>query len=421
MGGVTRVVRQRAFPLVVLLAVLAGTPRPATAEGVEEEAPFPASPFLAPGGVLQTIVRPEFRGAPSLLDDLAHFGVEGLDIALVGPFVPGATARDAPVPSRLVLSGSPEAVARGREVLAYLDVPQPAVVVSLLATEVQCRTDAERGGHLAFARDLQVGPNTLFRGVFSEFEPDSYLRSSLAGTRPFQGSTFRFGNRGDDILSNGAFEYVLRYLAEQSEADFLAWPTVVCTEGRPAIVTSIEQAAQRVVRASDTTGRVLIENQSAERGVIFKLQAVRVGADAAVLDLEADFLFLTPQAPDGAAAGEVTTLRRRVATRVTVADQESLLIGGLRIRRRQDSGRGLPLVSRLPGLSERTNRCEDTELLLLLRARILVPDRGAYAVLPPGEARRLEVVRRLEEGTCGETGPACPPACPPEGTPPVTR
>lgn len=376
-----------------LFPVLSGVPT-ARAEPTDS-APL-NTPFLGRDGELRLLLRPEFRNAPGLLDDLKRFGIDGLEVELVGPLVRGPDPRAAPVPSRLVLKGKPEAVTQGREVLRYLDVPRPSVMVSLLVAEVRCRQDRALGGHLFFDRDtVPESPNTLFRGLFSEFEPDAYLRSSLTGARRFPGTTLRFGHVGTDILEHGAFELVLRLLAQQGDAEFLVWPTVVCTEGMPGKIVSLTSSEQLVVTSS-TLSSTSIRPRSFNTGVTFEVTPVRVGTDAAVLDLQADLEFAEPESDDGLAAGTVLLLRRRVKTRVTIRDQESLLIGGLRIRRRLRKNRGLPLFRAVPLLSGQSRGIVESELILLVRARVLVPSRGAGVVLPPGEARRLEAARRRD-------------------------
>ena len=398
MRGSSRRVRNRAgravgaFALLLALLMLAG---PAQAE---PDAPPPAAletPFLGADGEVRAVFRPEFRDALVLFDDLALFAIEGLRVELVGPHVAAPNPADPPVPSRILLAGAPRLVAHGRRILGYLDVPQPCVVVSLLATEVRCDNLSEMGGNVLFDRVGGDGPNTVFRGLFSEFEPESFLRSSLTQRRPWQGTSIGFGNVGEDVLENGAFEIVLRMLAHERRAEFLAWPTIVCTEGEPGVITSVAHAWQAVTTESSAT-TLTVQPQPMETGIEFEVLPLHVGTDAAVLDLIADLKFALPEQEDGSAAADEVVHRRRVQTRITIRDQESLLIGGLKIRRKARDTRGLPVLKGIPGLSAMSKDCLTTELVLLIKARILVPDRGAGLFLPPGEARRLDAESRRE-------------------------
>ena len=377
-----------AFALLLPLAAApASLAEPAGAEPEADPAAPLETPFLGVDGEVRAVFRPEFRDAFLLFEDLALFAIEGLRVELVGPHVAAPNPADPPVPSRILLAGPPELVSYGRRILGYLDVPQACVVVSLLATEVRCDHLSEMGGNVSFDRVGGDGPNTVFRGLFSEFEPESYLRSSLTQRRPWQGTSIGFGNVGQDVLENGAFEIVLRMLAHERRAEFLAWPTLVCTEGEPGVISSVAHAWQAVTTESSQT-TLTVQPQPMETGIQFEVLPLKIGTDAAVLDLIADLKFALPEQEDGSAAGDVVVHRRRVQTRITIRDQESLLIGGLKIRRKARGTRGLPVLKGIPGLSAMSKDCLTTELVLLVKARIIVPDRGAGLFMPPGEARR---------------------------------
>ena len=386
--------------LLLGLALLAG-PAPGARAG---EAP-PPTPFLGPGGEVRSLYAPEFQAAVDLIEDLASFGIEGLEAQLIGPLVPPPKLGDPPVPSRLVLRGQPEVVARAREVLVHLDVPRPSVAVSLLAAEVRSVSARERGGSILFDRDLVPdAPDSIFRGGYGVYEPESYLRSSLTGIMPFQGTNLRFGNGESDWSQNGVFEMVLRMLQSERQASFLAWPTVVCTEGEPGLIESIVERPDRVVAASGS--RILVRGETATGGILLTVIPVRVSRAGAVLDLVADIGVLLPEDPSDIPASNWIESRRRVATRVTVRDRESILVGGLKMRRRLFRHLGDPVFGQIPGVeavaSTESGDCIETELLLLLRARVLVPGSPVGITLPPGEARRLQREASRRPGRLGE-------------------
>ncbi len=386
------------------------------------------TPFLSGSGAVRLLFHPEFRSASSLLEDLNRFGIEGLTADLVGPLVPSIVPGRPPVASRLVLIGEPELVSRGREVLHHLDVPKPTVLVSLLAVEVECIQDREIGGSFAFDRDsVPESPNTLFRGIYSEFEPDAYLRSSLTGARPFAGTSVAFGTAGKKLLKFGAIEYVLRLLQMEEQAEFLAWPSVVCSEGMEGSVTSwvhlevdvISEITRREGGAGEsavTTSEVVVP-RTEQTGVRFAVTPIQIGTDTVRLKLDADLRFPQPERSDGMAATTLLVRKRNVTTELSLADQETLLVGGLKLRRKLNKKRGLPVLGCVPGFNTKTSEYVDTELVLLVRARIVVPGRSAELgnFLPPGEARRLDRLAHGEPPAEVRAQvpalPACPPAC----------
>jgi type II secretory pathway component GspD/PulD (secretin) len=352
----------------------------------------PPRPF-APSGRVRLVVRPEFRDAVGVLEDLRRFAVQGLSASLVGPQVavaPPVPGKPAPPPvqSRLLLEGEPGVVARAREILRYLDVPRPSVLVSLLAAETRRRCAAESGGHVRFDRDADAGtPDGMFRAVRADFEPDSFLRSTLTGARPFEGTSI--------VLGDGPYERVLRMLVHERQAEFLSWPTLVVGEGESGSLASVVRLPQ--VLFERTNDVHVVTTRQEEAGLKLLLRPVSVGTEAAVLDLTLWLRVAEPATGPDSPPGSLTLRQREVTTRVTVRDRESLLLGGLKIRRRLGSKRGTPLLDRIPVIdvlsSSRSRETEETEILLLVRTRILVPGRSSGLFAPPGETRRLDDAR----------------------------
>ena len=131
---------------------------------------------------------------------------------------------------RLLLTAAGTAIPAAREALDWLDAAPPQVLVEVSVVETLRRRRSETGGHLLFDRDLAAGaPDTFFRGLRYDFEPDSWLRSQLVGERPFGGVSVAGGQKGASGLLSGAVDSVLRGLVTEGEADFLACPSIACT------------------------------------------------------------------------------------------------------------------------------------------------------------------------------------------------
>jgi type II secretory pathway component GspD/PulD (secretin) len=371
------------------------------------------TPFVGPGGELRLLFRPEFRSPLVLVEDMKPFAIAGLRVDAIGPTIATAPppialdprpawARDgiaawpvtAPVPaapplaSRLLLQGSPEAVARGREVLHYLDVPRPAVLVSLLVLETRCLAQNESGGSVTFDRSPGgPDPGGAFQGFASDFEPDAFLRASLTGARPFDGTSVTVGD--------GGYDQVFRMLVRRNEAEYLAWPTLRVSEGETGSITSTV-ALPQVLFTRQTAQRV-VSTKAEEAGIRLDVVPVSVGFEEAVLDLATWIRVAEPSSETDAPAGTLVLRSRQVRTRVTIRDRESMLIGGLRMRRHLGSRRGLPLLQRIPGLdplySVRRRENEETEIVILVRARILNPGRSRAPFAPPSEMQRLQDAR----------------------------
>ncbi|MDF1701678.1 MAG: hypothetical protein P1V36_11035 [Planctomycetota bacterium] len=329
-------------------------------------------------GQARFLFTPEFRGAAWLKQQLALHPLKGLQSDLVSPVLAVAPARGsrtvpAPSPGRILLQGPPAMVTQARELLARLDLAERAVFVSLLIGEVDRSDKTSTGGSMLF--DKSAGPNpegTVFRGAAMGFEPEEYLRSSLTGAIPFEGTSLTFGNMD---AGGGAFEYTLRMLQRRGEAEFLAWPSLLCNEGEPGEMNSIELLPQFITDTIDRNNTTLVSRGAVETGLKLRVTPVRIGAESAVLDI-AVWMQLPTDVNDGSAApGTVRLRKREVTTRLTVRDREPLFFGGIVLKHGEKGRRGLPRPRELAVLdpihSARMSRCTETEVVLLVRARIV--------------------------------------------------
>jgi general secretion pathway protein D len=401
--------RLRATALLLAALALAEGGR-ASADGVPASAPRAAeadATWLGPDGKPRRAYRPRFRPAEELRSNLALLGVGGASVALDGQ-------RD-----RLVLAGAEADLATSAEALEFLDVAPGQVLVEALLAECVVRDDRERGGHALFDRTAAGGADTVFRSVSYTFEPEAWLRSQLVADRPFEGSSVAFGADAEETSLAGAFETVLRALHEEGRAELLAAPCVLCTEGVPARVSSTLHLP--IAMFSKGADGVAKRQFSAEKaGVSLEVVAERVGTDRVTLRVH-PWVRLVARAKAEAGPTDVPVLAVREAeTTLVVADRETALVGGLGARRRVRARQGLPWLARLPALEGGLGRLdaedEVEELVLLVRATVVVPGRAPAAWAPPSEAERLarrparSRARLVGEGEPGATSPRSPRA-----------
>jgi type II secretory pathway component GspD/PulD (secretin) len=339
-------------------------------------------------GLARGLFQPEFRDAPSLQARLVHHGLKGLTIQAMPPFVavppPKKGARaPAPIPSRLLLlSKDPALVARGLYILRRLDVGPRSAFVSILASEVTRASREESGGSLLYDRRLGSDPsNTIFRGFSTSFEPDSFLRSSLTGVTPFQGTSLSFG---DLDAGGGLFAYSLRMLSHVGSSQFIAWPNLVVSEGHPAEMQSLRVVPQAVLLSSKNDS--IRYDSTQEVGIKLRLTPIRIGKDSAVLDLDV-WLRIPGEVNDASAVvGSVRLKLRQVRTRITLYDREPLLLGGLVLRQRDRSRRGMPRPKELEVLDPLHSALscgnQDTEVCFLIRMRSVTPGRAPTEMKP---------------------------------------
>ncbi|MFO0933433.1 MAG: hypothetical protein U1E39_12070 [Planctomycetota bacterium] len=334
-------------------------------------------------GTARALYRPRFVPAGLLLADAQAFGLAPLALALDGSR------------GRILVSGAEDHFPIAADAFGYLDVPTPQVLVevSLVETLARCRND--HGGHLWFDRGPD-GPDTFFRAFRADFEPSAWLRSELVGGLPFQGVDVRGG--GTDLSDglSGTLDAVLRGLAHDGEADVLARPCLVCTEGVPATVSSTLSLPASLFFQN---GAVVQQQRVDERaGVSLEVTVEEVGRDAVRLRLHPWVRRLEEAtSPTGPASYPVLGVREATTT-VRVADGETVVVAAFEGRRLVRDRRGYPALDHLPALdtvlSAHTTERDVTDVHVMVRVRILQAGRDPVPVVPPGEAARLEARRR---------------------------
>ena len=186
--------------------------------------PLSAAEWVGADGRHRLLYAPQFLPAPDLLQDAKKFALEGVDLDL-----------DA-VRGRVLFTTEERRMPGVREALRFLDAPLPQVLVRVGIIETIRRSRRQTGGHGLFDRDEPAGaPETFFRGVRYDFEPDAWLRSQLTSAEPFEGSSVAFGGSSS---ATGTTSLVLRALVHQGEARFVADPILLCSQGLPAVMES---------------------------------------------------------------------------------------------------------------------------------------------------------------------------------------
>jgi type II secretory pathway component GspD/PulD (secretin) len=362
--------------LLLALAVVAVLCGGARADAPPEGDPVVGTSWRTRDGRLRALYLPRFVPAAELAAQASAFGLAGVDL--------GVDASR----GRLVLSGADDAVDGAREALSWLDVPLPEALVTVGIVETVRRERRQAGGSALFDRDAAGGPDTFFRGLRTAFEPEDWLRSELLGTAS-QGTSLGFGDDGSAL--GGAVEGVLRLLAHQGEAEFLAEPSLACTQGVPAAVEAsvlLPVSTFRRVGADVTRGFV-----GEKAGVRLEVHVEHVGADAVTLRVHPWLRQVAADASDLGPEGVPVLAVREMDTRITVADGETVLVGGLDVLRRartRDAVPGAAAATGLDGLlSSSAVEGERSEVLFLVRVRILTPGRTHGGTTPPGEAERL--------------------------------
>jgi type II secretory pathway component GspD/PulD (secretin) len=374
--------RRGACLTAAALSLLVGLPHGgATAGDAVPAAEAAAGPTRAEEATAEGLgrwwYRPRFVPAAALLEDAVRLGAGPGEIALE------------PLRGRLLVTARERDLAAVQETLAFLDAPAPQALVTIAVAETLALDRRETGGHALYDRSAGEGPDTLFRGVRVDFEPDEYLRSLLPGASPFAGADV---HAADD--ASGVFDAVLRGLVHRGEAELHACPSLLLTEGIPGRLESTVELPETVfvatqVGADVTVTAVPIREKA---GIVLEAVAERIGTDHVVLRLKTWLRQVTAGDAETGAAGTPVLAVREIDARVRVGDRESVVVGGLHAFERTRARRGVPGLARLPALdavaSARRRTSARTEIVFLAGCSIRTPGR-VPGTLPPGELERL--------------------------------
>jgi type II secretory pathway component GspD/PulD (secretin) len=314
--------------------------------------------------------------------------------------VPGST-------NQMVIEGDPDAVALVLDAIAYFDVGKPQVFIEAKVIEVTYDSNFEFGLDYLLDRNVS-GPNTLFRSAEAVLNPPSFLRSGFAPNFPFQGSAVGFGTAGQSAIDFGAFTMNYQALQINGKAEVLSKPSIIATQGIVARISTEEQVPIVALNSATRTS----ENFAAARirtGVKLEIMASHIGDQYVTLSIKPEVRgagALAAGRPGGTFA-PVETLRSADTT-VTLADNETLVIGGLYTNQTTTEKAKTPVLSEMPFLGNLFTRTKETkqktELIFILTPHIVRKTSDLKIIVPPKELERLEGAEKGNDcgRKCGE-------------------
>jgi general secretion pathway protein D len=125
--------------------------------------------------------------------------------------------------------------------------------------------------------------------------------------------------------------------------------------------------------------------------------------------------------PSAADAADIVTSKRRISTRVLIGDDEVLVLGGLMRDEFTQTGKGVPLLSRIPVLGRlfrsSSGKTLKKNLMVFIHPRILGSRVAAEALSRPRYERLQQEQRRFNAAGDELRAPGAPPEAP--ALPPV--
>jgi general secretion pathway protein D len=294
--------------------------------------------------------------------------------------------------------------------LKKLDVPARQVVIEMTIAEVLL-TD-----------ELKFGVDWLFRSAWPDGRGSGGLivprNSSSTGT----GSTGATGSALSDAISGftylvsnakfpGGIQAVLRVLDTYGTAKIISNPHVAALDNQKATIKVGNRIpiSQETIVGGTTTGTVTTTSQYIDTGVLVQVTPHINAGGLVTLEVQAEVSQPGTADPPGSAPPINT---RSIQTYVAVPSGETMIMGGLILETDSRDSRGLPLLSRIPGLGglfgEQALNKNRTELVLFVTPRVVESEFDVRSVVD-------DLRKRMErlDATFPATRPGGPPAVPP--------
>lgn len=241
----------------------------------------------------------------------------------------------------LIVSGAPPLVSELENFIQDIDKPVPVVVIEVMIVDYQRNNRVATGIEMGTGQNPQPGTGTLMPGFDYTFDANAIneLISSFNG--------FGALNLGPVPQS---FYFNLRFLEENGVLNVKSTPKLSTLNGHEANL-SIGNTEYYVVEQTNITGvqnpiPVTTRNYNqVQANFTLKIKPF-VSADGQVtLDInveQSDFTArISPEAPPG-------TVTRTFTSMIRVKNNEMILLGGLEEKSNNNTGRGVPLLSRIP-------------------------------------------------------------------------
>ena len=316
--------------------------------------------------------------------------------------LPGVKLKDFPRQNQVLVEGTPDAIETALEAFAYFDIPTPQVFVEAKIIEVTYESNFEFGFSSVLDRD-KAGPNTFFRGGTTTLNPPSFFQSQQPGNLPFQGASLAFGFVGKAAEEFGAFDLTLQALQRDGTAEVLSKPSIIATEGVKAEVKTAQKtpviglttAQQLAASPFNPTGgtQLTLATSYVETKIGLEVTPSHIGDGYVTMDVNPTVSGVTGFSVGQGGTSAPIISDRSAHTTVTMADGDTLVIGGLYTNSTVSDKAKIPLLGDIPGLGKLFTRTKDqkvkTELVFFITPHILRKNADYKVITPPGEADRL--------------------------------
>lgn len=314
----------------------------------------------------------------------------------------------------VIVAGPRSMLGAIREVIAQLDIPRAQVLVEALIVEVS--EDLARGIGVEW-RTANPGSGESVSGGFRSFPPE-ITPLGINNGEIVLGSGISLG-----YFRHGSLRAIINLLTSEMQANILSTPTIVSLDNEEAEIlvgSNVPFITGSQQRPGDLDPFQTIQRQ--DIGVTLKMKP-RINNDNSItLDIEQSVESIAPSTGHTA---DIVTNKRMIRTRVQIADDDVLVLGGLMRDEMTDNENRVPGLGRIPLLGNlfksKSRKVSKTNLMVFIHPKILrTPETSDHVSRERYDAlrdRQLEFGDRHRNAS-GPSGPQLPERSKPAGNAP---
>jgi len=294
-----------------------------------------------------------------------------------------------PMDNSLLIQASPQEYRQILRLLDQLDVPPRQVLIDAKIYEVQL-TGALSAGVQAYLDNSGEGASS------------SFLRSITAGT-----GTGGLGLTAEAVVDRS--RQLLLWLEIDAQENttrtqVLSAPSIIATDSVPASITvgaEVPTLTGQAVSPIQSEGNSLFTNTIANRDSGVTLGILATVNPSGIVTMVIDQEVSTPQPPPLEGIQSPSFSKKAVQTQVTVADGDTIAIGGIINESHTESSGGVPFLHRIPVLGYafggKSMDRERTELVVFLTPRVIYDTNQIIDATEELKSRFRRLNRLIEE------------------------
>ena len=311
------------------------------------------------------------------------------------PTAPGSTSITADKPTNsLIVFGTTEFIHTIQEVVNKLDVRRPQVFVQALIMEMTLEKSLDLG--VRWQSSNVVDGSAV--GVGTPSASPQTLTDAMGA-----GSTAFIGILGNEILFQGqrflSFSAFIQATRQDQDLNVLANPQILTLNNEEAEINVSQVIPVSAKVVTNIQNQTTTEFEFKDIGIILKIKPQITGDDKVRLIINQESSSVAArQAATSNQQQAITTLKRKISTRVLVDDASTMAIGGLIQDQQVESETKVPCLGDIPVLGwffkSRSESVRKTNLIVFIRPQI-IHTRESGANMTEDAQRRYDSTRGL--------------------------